>query len=114
MQLIIFSFIENIHTMFHREQLYTFGENAILYFLFDLLCTGFHRKQLIFGSNCELIFSTFIGNVDIFPHCPLYEGLVAIFRPRVTFINGWRLFDLVLFTSSIMIQDHYFHHLHCT
>ena len=72
------------------------------------------KTTLYFGSKCQLIFSTFISNVDIFPHCPHYEGLVAIFRPRVTFINRWWLFDLVLFTSPIMIQDHYFHHLHCT
>ena len=103
-----------LYTRFHRKQLYILGQNANLYFLLVLLCTGFHIRRLIFGSKCQLIFSTFISNVDIFPHCPHYEGLVAIFRPRVTFINRWWLFDLVLFTSSIMIQDHYFHHLHCT
>ena len=111
------------HFFFYRKYSHQVLQKTTLYFGWKchlILSTWLalywvsQKTTLYFGSKCELIFSTFIGNVDIFPHCPHYEGLVAIFRPRVTFINGCWLFDLVLFTSSIMIQDHYFHHLHCT
>ena len=104
----------------HWLALHPVSEKTTLYFgskwqlIFSSFCGNIRtvsQKTTYFGSKCQLIFSTFIGNVDIFPHCPHYEGLAAIFRPRVTFINRWWLFDLVLFTSSIIIQDH---HLHCT